>query len=70
MLFFGWYFELGSPMGRLYGLLMGSLALNVGGWLDTADAARRGILLQERDCRIAELESELSDTQKERRLDP
>jgi len=53
----------------LTGLLFGSLTAAGFACLFLTDSARRGILLHERDRRIAELESELSEVRKKLSLD-
>ena len=50
--------------GMLTGVLCGLVGIAGYAWLFMADYAGRGVLLHERDRRIAELESELSEPRK------
>ena len=50
--------------GTLTGVLCGLVGIAGYAWLFMADYAGRGVLLHERDQRIAELESELSELRK------
>ena len=52
------------------GVLVGFLLVVGFACLMMADSARRGILLKERDRRVAELESELTEVRKKLDLEP
>jgi hypothetical protein len=56
---FGPALDFDAFWGMLAGICIGSLSLNAIALLVTADSARRGILLHDRDRQIDELESEL-----------
>jgi hypothetical protein len=57
---------LDGTAGVFVGLSLGSLSLAAIAWLTTADTARRGLLLRDRDLRIAELETQLAEARRTR----